>query len=178
MGAFLMPTDREVLRMADDDKSKETEDKSTDTEDDKKPDTGSGDELEKWKALARKHEKDAKANAKRAQELEDRDKTESQKAADRSTKAESDAAKANAEVLKLRVALKKGLSETQAKRLVGETEEELESDADELLESFKPSDDKGKPGSKPTEDLKGGGDPTEDPEEMDPRKLADMVPRY
>lgn len=40
------------------------------------------------------------------------------------------------EVLKLRVALKKGLTETQAKRLVGTTEEELEKDADELVESF------------------------------------------
>lgn len=40
------------------------------------------------------------------------------------------------EVLKLRVALKKGLTETQAKRLIGATETELEADADALVESF------------------------------------------
>lgn len=161
--------------MADDDKSKETEEtKSTDTEDKKAETT---DELEKWKALARKHEKEAKALSKRAQELEDKDKTESQRAADRATKAEKDASDARTELLKLKVALRKGLTETQAKRLVGETEEDLESDADELLESFKPANEKGNgPGAKPKESLRGGGDPTEDPEEMDPRKLAAMVP--
>lgn len=41
-----------------------------------------------------------------------------------------------AEVLKLKVALDKGLTLVQAKRLVGETEEELQKDADELLASF------------------------------------------
>lgn len=40
------------------------------------------------------------------------------------------------ETLKLRVALKLGLSETQAKRLVGSTQEELEADAEDLLKSF------------------------------------------
>lgn len=40
------------------------------------------------------------------------------------------------ENLKLKVALDKGLTSTQAKRLVGTTEEELAKDAEELLESF------------------------------------------
>lgn len=40
------------------------------------------------------------------------------------------------ETLKLRVALRKGLTEHQAKRLVGKDEAELETDADELVESF------------------------------------------
>jgi len=40
------------------------------------------------------------------------------------------------ELLRLRVALKKGLNESQAKRLIGKTEEELVKDADELLASF------------------------------------------
>lgn len=40
--------------------------------------------------------------------------------------------------LRRRVAAAKGLSETQAKRLHGETEEELTADADELLAAFKP----------------------------------------
>jgi hypothetical protein len=40
------------------------------------------------------------------------------------------------ELLRLRVALKKGLNDSQAKRLIGTTEEELLADADELLKSF------------------------------------------
>lgn len=52
------------------------------------------------------------------------------------TKAEADAKAAKAEALKFSVALDKGLTKVQAKRLLGDTEEELEADADELLESF------------------------------------------
>lgn len=55
----------------------------------------------------------------------------SRKAAERATKAEG-------ELLRLRVAMRKGLTETQAKRLIGNTEEELEDDADDLLATFKP----------------------------------------
>jgi predicted RNase H-like nuclease (RuvC/YqgF family) len=60
----------------------------------------------------------------------------------------------NIEVLRLRVALKKGLSETQAKRLVGKTEEELEADADDLLASFGGS---GSSGSDDDDDDDNGG---------------------
>jgi regulator of protease activity HflC (stomatin/prohibitin superfamily) len=41
--------------------------------------------------------------------------------------------------MRAEVANAKGLTPTQAKRLVGETREELEADADELLETFKPT---------------------------------------
>lgn len=44
--------------------------------------------------------------------------------------------KGSDELLRLRVALKKGLNENDVKRLVGSTEEELLADADELLKSF------------------------------------------
>lgn len=154
---------------------------------DPKPDTG-GDknfeaEAEKWKALARKHEKEAKANAdaaKRLAEFEDANKSEVEKAAAKAAESEKRAQEAELKVLRLEVAAEKGLNPAQAKRLVGTTREEFESDADELLETFKPSgDDKGTPpGGKPKEDLKGGGDPTEEPEEMDPRKLAERVPQF
>lgn len=166
--------------MADDDKSKENEeDKSTDTEDKKPPEDKSTDpEALKWKEMARKHEREAKAALKKLQEHEDKDKTDAQKAADRATEAEKRAQDAELRAMRLEVAATKGLTPAQAKRLVGSTQEELESDADEFLESIKPGDNKGKPGNKPTEDLKGGGDPTEDPEEMDGQKLAGMVPRY
>lgn len=51
---------------------------------------------------------------------------------------ERDDAKSGAglEVIKLRVALEKGLTARQAKRLQGTTEEEIEADADEILEDF------------------------------------------
>src|SRR5688500_13895 len=108
---------------------KPDDDNTTDTTDDRKDNAA---EVEKWKALARKHEKNAKANAdaaKRLQEIEDEKKSETERTAERVAKAEKDAADAVRESARLRVALKKGLTETQAKRLVGDTEEDLEADA-------------------------------------------------
>lgn len=151
-----------------------------------KPDTGTDGkdvaaEVEKWKALARKHEANAKANAAKAKQLdesEEANKTEIQKAADRAADAEKRAAEAEMRALRAEVAYSKGLTPSQAKRLVGTTQEELEADADEFLESIKPDESGKAPGGKPKEDLRGGSEPSEDPEEMDPKKLADMVPRY
>lgn len=98
----------------------------------------------------------------------------------RAERAEGEAKEAGAELLKLRVGLRKGLTETQAKRLVGETEEELEADADELLESFGAKDDGEGKGTRrrPQERLKPGASPSSKPEETDPRKLAADLPRH
>jgi hypothetical protein len=132
--------------------------------------------LEFWKAQSRKQEAKAKANAdaaKRLQALEDASKSESEKVNERLTAAESRAAKAEARALRLEVAHAKGLSATQAKRLVGDTIEELESDADDLLESFKPAE---KPAtSRRPQELRGGTRPEEQPEETDPGKLAQLI---
>lgn len=76
---------------------------------------------------------------------------------------------AEAENLRLRVALRKGLTEVQAKRLVGSTEEELEADADDLLESFGGAK---RPADRPKETLRSGSNPDDAPEEFDARKLA------
>ncbi len=142
-------------------------------------------EAEKWKAMSRKHEQQAKANAdaaKKLAEAEDADKSEIQKAADRAAQAEKRAEEAERHALRLEVAGEKGLTSAQATRLVGATKEELESDADELLESFKPAGDnddgKSKPlGGKPKEKLSGGGDPTEEPE-PDAREIVEKIPRF
>lgn len=75
----------------------------------------------------------------RLKEFEDRDKTESTRAIERAEAAEKAAAAAEARALRLEVASEKGLTSAQAKRLVGESREELEADADELLETFKPA---------------------------------------
>jgi hypothetical protein len=72
----------------------------------------------------------------RLKEFEDRDKTEAQKLAERAEKAEAELATLQAASLRAEVALEKGLTPAQAKRLIGSTREELEADADELLEAL------------------------------------------
>lgn len=89
---------------------------------------------------ARQAAKERDALAARLQEFEDRDKTEAQKLADRADAAEKRAAELETRALRLEVASEKGLTTAQAKRLVGSTREELEADADELLETFKPAE--------------------------------------
>lgn len=63
-------------------------------------------------------------------------KTEAQKLTDRATAAEKAAADAALAQARAEVALAKGLTATQAKRLVGTTREELEADAAELLKDL------------------------------------------
>lgn len=77
-----------------------------------------------------------------------------------------------AELLRLRVAVKHGLPEKIATRLQGSTEEELLADAQELLETFSP---KRPPSQRPTEALRGGGDPTAQPEETDLDRLGERM---
>ncbi len=129
--------------------------------------------------------KELKPLAEKAKELEDAQKSESEKLTEAKTSAEKKALEAGQEAMRLRVALKKGLTETQAKRLVGETEEELEADADGLLESFKPKEDDETQEdestetkrSRPRERLKSGTAPSAEPDETDPAKLAAAVSR-
>lgn len=124
----------------------------------------------------RKRLKELEPLAQRARELEESQKTETQRASDAQKAAEKERDDANQELMRLRVAISKGLTTAQAKRLIGSTEEELEEDADELLASFK-STSSAPPTAKPKESLRGGGDPTEEPEETDPAKLAALVRR-
>jgi hypothetical protein len=136
-------------------------------------------------ANLRKRLKELEPKAKKADELENEKKSESERLTEAKTKLEREASEAKQDAMRMRVALKKGLSETQAKRLVGETEEDLEADADELLDSFKPKEDdetqedestKKKP-SRPRERLKPGTAPSAEPDETDPAKLAAAVSR-
>lgn len=144
-------------------------------------------EVAKWKALARKHEGEAKKGkdaAKRLAELEDADKSEIQRERDKAAAAEARANAAETRADRLEIAAEKGLSPKLAARLVGATREELEADADELLAQLKgdgKGDDAGKPpaGSpaRPKESLRSGSAPDAEPEENDPKKLADLIPR-
>jgi hypothetical protein len=107
---------------------------------------------------------DAQAELAKVQKDRDKAKEEARKAVDRADR--------------LEVAMEKGLSPLQAKRLVGETKEELEADADELFEDFKTEDEPGQaPRSRPKERLRPGAAPSAEPEETDPIKLAAQVPR-
>lgn len=111
-----------------------------------RPDTGAdadtgklAADLDKWKALARKHEAAAKANAdaaKRLTEIEDQGKSELEKLTARAEQAERERAEVTGRALRLEVAFEKGLTPQQAKRLVGASREELEADADEILRDF------------------------------------------
>lgn len=77
-------------------------------------------------------EKELAKYRKAEQDKADADKSEAEKRA----AAEQRAADAELRATRLEVAHAKGLTPTQAKRLVGTTKEELEADADEILRDF------------------------------------------
>ncbi|MFB9661591.1 hypothetical protein ACFQS3_02615 [Glycomyces mayteni] len=102
------------------------------------------------------------------------DLSEVEKAVARAEAAEKRAADLEFNSLRSEVALSKGLTAAQAKRLQGTTKEELEEDATELLAMFGGSD-KPNPQRKPTK-LRGGADGTDDPpEKFDAKSLAEKL---
>ena len=152
---------------------------------DDNPDGGTLEQqLAKWKAMARKHEGQARANAKAAErlaQLEDANKTELERAKERAEKAEAAAKTADARAMRLEVAQAKGLSLSLATRLQGATREELEADADDLLKEMQPTGNGGSGGTpghgRPRETLRSGTSPRTEPEDNDPTKLAALIPR-
>lgn len=129
-------------------------------------------------ANLRKRLKELEAKAAKLDELEDAKKTETERLTEQQRSLEERAAAAETDAARLRVALRKGLSEVQARRLIGTTEEELDADADELLATFAPSDDEPKatPATKPREQLRPGtNDPDAPVEETDVRKLGERM---
>jgi Spy/CpxP family protein refolding chaperone len=147
---------------------------------------------DKWKDLSRKHEKRSEDNATAAAELKqlkDSKQTDEEKLSTKLADLEKRANDADHRALRAEIAQAKGLTPAQAKRLQGASKEELESDADDLLESFPAAKEGNAGGSgsgsgddksrKPRERLTGGGDPTDnEPVETNPAKLAASVPRY
>lgn len=103
---------------------------------------------------SREWEKRAKAAepaAKKLSEIEEANKSELEKAQAALAAAEKRAQETELASLRASVALEKGLTPTQAKRLIGSTREELEADADELLEDIKNT----KPAAAPSTDGQG-----------------------
>lgn len=144
------------------------------------PDAGAKSALAKERAARRQAEKDLADLRTRLKDVEDKDKSEVERLREQVAGLTKDRDEHARTALRLEVAAAKGLTPSQAKRLVGSTVEELEADAEELVAAFAPkggNEDKSTPGGRPKERLRGGGDPTEEPEETDPRKLAALIPR-
>lgn len=124
------------IKMSDDTTTEVAETETEDTQTDTATETDWKAEAEKWKALSRKNENEVKALRPAAQklaEIEDANKTEIEKAQARAEAAERALQETELARLRSEVALAKGLTPSQAKRLVGTTAGELEADADELL---------------------------------------------
>jgi hypothetical protein len=136
--------------------------------------------------LAREREKQQTERDAEKQKLEDEKKSAEQKLLDRiaaleeaAKKTEKDLTESQLESLRLRVAQAKGLSESQANRLQGSTKEELEADADDLIETFggKKDDQKEELSAtfgRPKEKLTPGAS-NEDDETVDYKKIADDI---
>ena len=136
-------------------------------------------EAAKWRAMARKHEDQAKANMAAAEKLaqrEEADKSELQRATEAMAREKQRADEAELRALRAEIASEKGLGPTLARRLLGATREEIEADADALLEAVKGAGGTPPPAGRPRETLRSGTTGSEH-EEHDPRKLAAMVPR-
>jgi flagellar biosynthesis GTPase FlhF len=174
---------------------------ASDDDDDSDDDEGGGDDggngdeddVARIRRQARHHEsentrlkrelEEAKKAEARLKELEDAEKTELQREKEQREAAERAAAESKLELARTRVAMRKGLTESQARRLQGTTEEEIEADAEDLIKSFGISHNEGDDEEedlprRPREALRSGNRPQSEPEETDPRKLAASLPRY
>ncbi len=120
--------------------------------------------------------KDLKEKADKFDKAQEASKTEIEKATERATKAEAEVAKARLEADRNAVALAKGLTPAQAKRLVGTTREELEADADELVADLKPGTIKAPP-KPPGGSGASNGAKDADPDRELARRLFGGVPK-
>lgn len=163
---------------------------------DPKPEPGKDDgpskeDIEKMQAAlhkaneeAKKFRLDAKAKEDELAELrkaQDSSKSEMDKVSEKLAALEERAEKAEREALVAKVAQAKKLPATFANRLSGSTEEELEADADAILEALEEASggEEEEPGkkpapSKPKPKLKSGTDPEEEGE-PDPLKIAEKI---
>lgn len=139
-------------------------------------------ELTKWRSLARKHEKQYKETSGRLKQYEDQNKSESERLQEAAQESRTRAERAEAMLRRREIAEERAPEHATiaqikavAKRLSGDSDEELEADADELFSFLAPEPAKPRTPQKPRERLKGGGDPDEEPEITDPRQLADAI---
>lgn len=141
------------------------------------------DDIRKLQEALRKEREEAKANRQKAADLErklseidDAGKSELQRLQDQAAEAIKRAEAAEAAALRHEVASAKGLTPAQAKRLVGASREELEADADEILDAFQPAAGSAAPAGRPVEQLRSGAAAEPEPKE-DIRSIVDAIPR-
>jgi hypothetical protein len=143
-------------------------------------------EAERWKTLSRKNESTAKQHAAALKKYEDANKSEAERLQEAVTSHQTRAERAEAALKRREIAEERAPEHATvaqikafAKRLAGESDDDLASDADELFALLAPAPAPATPKtpSRPKERLRGGAEPDEDPEETDPRKLAAQIPR-
>lgn len=120
----------------------------------------------------------AEEKAARLDELEDSGKSEMEKLTAKVAEAERKAQEAERRALVAEVAHTEGLTPSQAKRLVGNTLEELQADAADLKETFQPQEGNGggkPPEGKPTPHLHGGGGDPNDEVVPDVKSVLDSI---
>jgi hypothetical protein len=177
-------SDEDAERLLDDDADEG--DDSGDSSSSRKPadkDLGKlQDELSKWKSLARRHERAYKDASGRLKKHEDKDKSEAERLQEAAQESRTRADRAEANLRRREIAEERAPEHASlaqikavAKRLAGESDEDMEADADELFSLLAPEPSKPRTPSRPKERLRGGGEPDEEPEESDPRKLADLI---
>ena len=102
------------------------------------PETFTPEYVKELRAEAAKYRTEAKAKDDALKVRENADLSESEKAKKEAKESNERADKAEAELLRTQVATKKKLSPSMAARLVGDTKEALEKDADNLLKDLGP----------------------------------------
>ena len=162
----------------------EPDDKTADKPDTPAPTGPTAADFAAMKDALRIANKEAAESRTKLKELDDRDKSETEKLADRIASAERRADEAEAQLMRAEVIASKKLTASQAKYLAGATRKELEANADQLLADFPetptgdgdPEHGKPNPTNRPKEALRGGGDPTQGPD-PDLRKMVANIPR-
>ena len=96
----------------------------------------SAEDIKKMQSALRKANKEAETFRLKLKEIEDRDKSETEKLTERTRELEGNLTSAEQRALRLEIALDKGIPKTIANRLQGSTREEMEADADELLKTL------------------------------------------
>lgn len=164
------------------------------TDDDGNGDGGSGTgapdhkaDADKWKKLSRQNETNLRAAQKKIQDFEDKALTDSQRLEKERDSYKDSAETASSQLKYMNVAIEHApehatLAQLRkvAKRLRGDSDDDLEADAKELWADFAPTPSSKTPptAGKPKERLKGGGaDPDSEPDEMDPAKIVASIPR-
>lgn len=165
---------KESVAMADD---PTPDDSATEKPEPDKPDLGDAGKkaLDEERKARRDAERQLREMNEQLKQLQDKDKSESERLTEKLAQLEKDLASATAKADRFEVALEQGLDMTRAKRLTGSTREELEADAEEL-KGWTAGNEPGPTPNKPVEDLAGGGDPTSDPE-PDIRQVVESIPR-